>query len=199
MDGLVNISSYWTFSDVFEEGTLLPVPFHGGFGLLTIGGTPKPAYRAFQLLHGTGAERYPVTGANSGDCLGDVGVLATTLRAPNATGGRSVRVFVWNHPPTFGKDPMGPCNVTVKFHHGSGMASHQTGAKAPAQARMARIDTEHANPMAAWTAMGSPTYPTEAQLAELEAASELTWADVAMAAGALSASVPAHGLVVYDL
>ena len=43
------------------------------------------------------------------------------------------------------------------------------------------------------------TYPTEAQLAELEAASELTWADVAMTAGALSASVPAHGLVVYDL
>jgi xylan 1,4-beta-xylosidase len=97
MDGLLNVSSYWTFSDVFEEGSLLPVPFHGGFGLLTVGGTPKPSYRAFQLLHGTGTERHPVKSASSSDCLGDVGVLATTLSsAANASEARTMRVFVWN-------------------------------------------------------------------------------------------------------
>ena len=57
MDGIVDISSYWTFSDVFEEGGMLPGPCHGGFGLLNVHGTPKPAYRAFQLLHGAGEQR----------------------------------------------------------------------------------------------------------------------------------------------
>src|SRR5204862_464451 len=48
--GLVECYAWWTFSDLFEEEFLSPVPFHGGFGLLTIHGIPKPAYRAFELL-----------------------------------------------------------------------------------------------------------------------------------------------------
>ena len=52
--------SYWTFSDVFEEGGKLPSAFHGGFGLLTVYGTPKPAYRALQLLHEAGGQRLAV-------------------------------------------------------------------------------------------------------------------------------------------
>jgi xylan 1,4-beta-xylosidase len=39
---MADISSYWVFSDVFEEGGILPGPFHGGFGLMTVHGTPKP-------------------------------------------------------------------------------------------------------------------------------------------------------------
>jgi hypothetical protein len=62
MDGLVDMSSYWVFSDVFEEGGVLPGPYHGGFGLMNIYGIPKPAYRAFELLHGAGATRHHVDG-----------------------------------------------------------------------------------------------------------------------------------------
>jgi hypothetical protein len=47
---------------VFEEGGILPGPFHGGFGLMTVHGTPKPAYRAFELLHGAGMQRLAVDG-----------------------------------------------------------------------------------------------------------------------------------------
>ncbi|HVC30248.1 MAG TPA: hypothetical protein VND24_03605, partial [Steroidobacteraceae bacterium] len=36
-----------------------------------------------------------------------------------------------------------------------------------------RIDAEHANPLAAWLALGSPDSPTPAQLAGLRAAAEL--------------------------
>ena len=218
MDGLLNASSYWTFSDVFEEGTLLPVPFHGGFGLLTVGGTPKPSYRAFQLLHGTGTERYdsaPAKGASSSDCLGNVGVLATTLSsAANASDARTMRVFVWNHPPTFAESPSAPCNVTVEFGAGGGSFGDRDPANGtrdgasdgasdgatPIRTRMARVDVGHANPMAAWTAMGSPTYPSPSQLAELETASELVWENVEQAGTpSLTAVVPAHGLVIYDL
>src|SRR2546423_3707632 len=40
-DGLVQDMSYWTFSDVFEEGGVVKTPFYGGFGLLAAGGIPK--------------------------------------------------------------------------------------------------------------------------------------------------------------
>ena len=33
--------SYWTFSDIFEEGGMPYKPFHGGFGLLNLQGIPK--------------------------------------------------------------------------------------------------------------------------------------------------------------
>lgn len=49
--------SWWTFSDIFEEGGLWSTPFGGPqqWGLLDIYGVPKPSYRAFQLLHRSGA------------------------------------------------------------------------------------------------------------------------------------------------
>src|SRR6201987_492769 len=56
-DGLVDIMSYWTFSDVFEEQGVVKTPFYGGFGLIAAGGIPKPAFNAFALLHGLGEQR----------------------------------------------------------------------------------------------------------------------------------------------
>jgi hypothetical protein len=34
-----------TFSDIFEEGGFESVPFHQGFGMMTIHKVPKPVYR----------------------------------------------------------------------------------------------------------------------------------------------------------
>ena len=51
---LVQGYSFWTFSDIFEENYFPSVPFHGGFGLLTLHGIAKPTYRAFELLHKLG-------------------------------------------------------------------------------------------------------------------------------------------------
>lgn len=48
---------YSSFTDIFEEGGFDSTPFHQGFGVQTIYNIPKPAYRAFQLLHATGDER----------------------------------------------------------------------------------------------------------------------------------------------
>ena len=55
--------SYWTFSDIFEEGGMPYKPFHGGFGLLNLHVIPKASYRAFQLLNKLGDERYVRAGA----------------------------------------------------------------------------------------------------------------------------------------
>src|SRR6202034_4752893 len=56
-DGLVDILSYWTFSDVFEEQGVVKQPFYGGYGLVAEDGLPKPAFNAFKVLHHLGTER----------------------------------------------------------------------------------------------------------------------------------------------
>src|SRR5205807_6793348 len=60
--GLVAAYSFWTFSDIFEEHYFPSLPFHGGFGLLNLHGIPKPAYRAFEILHALGGRRLRVHG-----------------------------------------------------------------------------------------------------------------------------------------
>ncbi len=66
-DGLTEMMSYWTFSDVFEEQGVIKTPFYGGFGIVGEDGIPKPAFDAFELLHALGTERLPMLG---GRCAG---------------------------------------------------------------------------------------------------------------------------------
>src|SRR5271154_780786 len=56
-DGMVQMLSFWTFSDVFEEGGPIPQPFEGQFGLRAKGGINKPSYYGFELLHELGDQR----------------------------------------------------------------------------------------------------------------------------------------------
>lgn len=51
-------SSVWCFSDIFEELHMFNEEFHGGFGLLTHHGIPKPSYYALRMLNEVGDERY---------------------------------------------------------------------------------------------------------------------------------------------
>jgi len=56
-DGLVDMLSYWTFDDVFEETGPAKEPFYGGFGLIAAGGIKKPSYYGYAMLHKLGSER----------------------------------------------------------------------------------------------------------------------------------------------
>src|SRR5438045_3004662 len=56
-DGLVDMMSFWTFSDVFEENGPISQPFEGHFGLIAEGGIKKPSYNGFALLHKLGSQR----------------------------------------------------------------------------------------------------------------------------------------------
>jgi xylan 1,4-beta-xylosidase len=49
--GLLQGMSYWTYTDLFEEGGPPTAAFEGGFGLLNPQGIRKPAYFAFKYLH----------------------------------------------------------------------------------------------------------------------------------------------------
>jgi xylan 1,4-beta-xylosidase len=146
-NGLVQGYSYWTFSDIFEENYFPSVPFQGGFGLLNIYGVPKPAYRAYELLHGLGTNMLPVEGAHPTVDVWVVRsdrsatVLLTNFALPrHAIATETIRVELRNTP--------SPMSVSIR-----------------------RIDADHANAKKRWQEMGSPKYLDPALVAELETAS----------------------------
>ena len=159
--GVVDALGYWAFSDIFEEVTQPDNPFSGSFGLQTIHGIKKPAYRLLEVLHEVGTTRLPltVTGASAG--VGGIVV----------TGGRrgGLDVLLFNHsvpsgtegvPPT----PAQPARLTIVLR---GLPAEG------ARARIRRIDADHANPYRRWVELGSPEYPSRRQLRSIAEASEL--------------------------
>lgn len=148
-DAFVDGYSFWTFTDIFEENYFPSVPFHGGFGLLNLHGIPKPAYRAFQLLHALGSELLPVAGSHE------------TVNAWVVRKGRSVTVFLTNHAQP--RHDIVTQLVEVSL----------TDAPAPLAAYIERIDEDHANPRRHWREMGEPEYPSRSQVEQLEASSRL--------------------------
>lgn len=150
VEPFVDCYSYWTFSDLFEENYFPSVPFHGGFGLLNIYGIPKPAYRAYQLLHRLGTERLPVTGHHD------------TVDTWVIRDGSRVTVLLTNF--AFPRHDIATEEVQVLLHK----------APAPHAAVIERIDDAHANARKLWHALGEPTYPDALQLTRLEEASSLT-------------------------
>lgn len=145
-DGLVRSMSYWTFSDVFEEGGVAKSPFHGGFGLIAAGGIPKASFNDFRLLHMLGDERL----AESSDS-------ALVTRRADGT----LAVAVWNYAPP---GPGGAMRTyQLEFRHVQG-AHH---------ARMWLVDRDHGSALTAWKAMGEPRFPTFEQRRVLLHAAEL--------------------------
>lgn len=50
IESYVTGTSFWCFSDIFEEMNQSKIEFHGGFGLQTIHGIKKPSYYALKFL-----------------------------------------------------------------------------------------------------------------------------------------------------
>jgi xylan 1,4-beta-xylosidase len=145
-DGLTEMMSYWTFSDVFEEQGVVKTPFYGGFGLLAERSIPKAAFNDFDLLHQLGDVRLDV---NSDSAL--------VTRRSNG----SVAIAVWN---LFLPEETGsPKTVTLHF---KGFGSTHS-------ARITVVDNEHGSPLPAWNKMARPASPTLAQIETLRRAAAL--------------------------
>jgi xylan 1,4-beta-xylosidase len=171
-DGKVNLMSYWTFSDVFEEQGVVKTPFYGGYGIIAERGIPKPAFRAFEILHNLGDERLA---APQNDVLvtrrkdGSLVIALWNLVEPEATGPDK----------TFALDIKGAAGT---------------------QATIRRVDAAHGDTLAAWKQMGSPRYLTEAQIAALKKASEIGPPESASLRGSqLTVTVPPKGLAVVEI
>jgi xylan 1,4-beta-xylosidase len=148
-NGLVQGYSYWTFSDIFEENYFSSVPFHGGFGLLNIHGIAKPAYRAYELLHGLGTELIHLEGVHS------------TVDAWLVRGARWATLVLTNY--SLPRHLIATESVSISLKD----------AGAAAAVTIQRIDLEHANAKRRWEQLGRPEYLTGSMVAELDAASRL--------------------------
>jgi xylan 1,4-beta-xylosidase len=139
-DGHVTMMSFWTFSDVFEEGGPIPKPFEGQFGLRAKGGINKPSYYGFALLHQLGDRRLANPSNN---------VIVTT----NAAGG--LVVAAWN--------------LVDPGLHGATRTMQLTfqGVPADANVSLQRVDSQHGNVLPRYAAMGKPLDPTPVQVEQL--------------------------------
>jgi xylan 1,4-beta-xylosidase len=149
--GLVEGYSYWTFTDIFEEGGMPHVPFHGGFGLLNLQGIPKASYRAFQLLHKLGNKLY-TTKLNDG---------TVDIYAVNNEESSCIQILAVNHQSLM--QAISAEDVTVYLKNLPGFAG----------AEVERIDENHANAIRRWYELGSPDYPPPEVMYDILAASYL--------------------------
>jgi xylan 1,4-beta-xylosidase len=171
-DGKVDLMSFWTFSDVFEEGGVAPSPFYGGFGLIAPWGIKKSSYYSFSLLHKLGDTRLANAAEN---------VIVT--RRKNG----ELAVAVWNLVPP--DQPGSPHTFTLEFQDAK---IHR--------AAISRVDDTHGDTLAAYARMGSPQYPTEAQVRELNRESALPPPEsVAVKNNKLTLTLPVNGFALLEL
>lgn len=172
-DGLVDMMSFWTFSDVFEEDGPKREPFDGGFGLIAMGGIKKPSYSAFALLHKLGQERI----------LQDSSDVLVTRRRDG-----SLAIAAWN---LVDPDKKGSAR-SVEFEI--------RGVRPDSEVRVRRADSEHGNTLGAYQGMGSPQYPTEAQVRELNrVADTVSIQNLRLSEGSIKLEVPVNGLVLLEV
>ena len=170
-DGLADMMSYWTFSDVFEEQGVVRWPFYGGFGLIAAGGIPKPAFNAFKMLHELGVERLD---ADSDHAL-------VTRRTDG-----SLVIALWNYV-SAGETGL-PTTIVLRLP------------RAARSARVVRLDADHGDVGGEYARMGSPQYPTPAQLDVLIKASALPAAeDLAIVGERVSVTLPPNGLATVEV
>ncbi len=166
--GTVDSLAYWAFTDVFEEGGAGDELFHGGFGLLTLPGIPKPTYHAYRMLNALGDE------------LLERGENHVVTRHTDT--GR-LSVLIHHYPEEE------PKSVPASFDDRSmADATEAKGTPRDVHVRLERLDPGaafevetlepgHGDALAAWRDLGAPGAPTRQELDHLDRrarATELT-------------------------
>jgi xylan 1,4-beta-xylosidase len=153
--GLLNSYSFWTFTDVFEEGGPPAIPFSGLYGLLNFHGLKKPAYHAFHWYARLYDNEIP---------SGDGPLLATRSKKG------SLRFITWNLNEVLKTDFTGG-DWTLDEKARSETILLQ-GLKGRFRVQGFCIDGKKGNAYRAWQKMGSPQYLKENARNRLQKAAE---------------------------
>ena len=145
-DGSVQMLSFWTFSDVFDEDGPSRGPLTGGFGLRAYGGINKPSYYDFALLHQLGVERLENPSHDA-------------IVTRTAQGG--LAIALWNLVDPGVKGTSKTLRLEIR------------GVPADALVAIEQVDDQHGNVLPVYHSMGSPRYPTPEQVARMNAATAL--------------------------
>jgi len=150
IEDYVTGSSIWCFSDIFEELHPFPEEFHGGFGMLSQSGIPKPIYHAMKLLGEVGEKRYILPGALDGEIgmaafRGDTGIQTVLFRQKM----KNLEL------------PAQTATVAIAVD------------KQPSSVTVRKITEEHGNPLKLWEDVGSNPDLTPAEAADITKRSEV--------------------------
>ncbi|WP_433559365.1 GH39 family glycosyl hydrolase [Pseudonocardia xinjiangensis] len=144
---LADSISYWTFTDVFEEGGAGLGPFHGGFGIVNEAGIHKPTFHAFRMLEQLG-DRLLLAAAD--------GVVTQDSRTS------AVSALFFNYPDDMAMKSPGSANSYSATRALAGVGPnrrirHSIGELLPGRTFLVEImDWEHGNVAEAWYNLGSP-------------------------------------------
>ena len=163
--GLAEMMSYWTFSNVFEEGGVPTGIFNETFGMLDQWGIPRPSLHAFAFLHKLGEQQLQ---SSEGPVL-----------ATKRTDG-SAAILAWNLIPAAEAAAVANGNPMAA----GGGANHAIGASRALNLRLNglrgrkqilvhEVNAEAGTAQPTWKAMGSPKYPSQDQIKQLRASAEL--------------------------
>ena len=142
-------SSIWCFTDIFEELHPFPQEFHGGFGMLTQHGIPKPVFYAMKLL------------ADAPDTRIDLGMEAfdAEIGAAAFEGNGETHVILF-------RQKMKQLDLP-----GEEAVIRLACPVRPAGVTLRRVDETHGNPLKLWEEMGRPESLNRAEVETLKAQS----------------------------
>lgn len=155
---LVDSISYWTFTDVFEEGGGGIGPFHGGFGFVNEQGIHKPTFHAMAMLNR----------------LGDRLVLRTDHGVITRAGDDAIAAVFFNYPESMGQRSVGSANshtdaTRLAAEGPERRIAHSVAGLTPGDAYLIEIlDAEHGDVAAAWHTLGEPLNLSRQQVVDLK-------------------------------
>ncbi|MFF3559646.1 beta-xylosidase [Streptomyces sp. NPDC002574] len=167
--GLVDSLAYWVFTDVFEEEGAGDTAFHGGFGMLTLQGVPKPVFHVYRMLHRLGGELLART----------EGAVVTRDSSDG-----SLSALAYHYPPEVIQAPPGSfgsrevAEQTLATGEPRLLKVELTGLRPGAAVAVTTMDHTHGNALAAWRGMGAPEPLTREQTAALREAAHATGHEV---------------------
>lgn len=150
IEDIVDGDSIWCYSDIFEELHQFKEPFHGGYGMLTYTGIPKPVFYGMRMLAQAEENRILLDEEQFTEVEG---------AAFEGTAEKQILLFRQNTRQIEAEKEK--VNLHIEL------------SKAPKQVYLQRIDETHCNPRKIWEEMGSPNDLTQKEVEEISRASDM--------------------------
>lgn len=150
IEDIVDGNSIWCYSDIFEELHQFKEPFHGGYGMVTYTGIPKPVFYGMRMLAQAEENRILLDESQF-----------TEVEAAAFEGDREKQVILFRQNIIQSEAEPEPVKLSIEL------------AEQPQRVFLQRIDEGHCNPRKIWEEMGSPNDLNRAEVEYILKASDM--------------------------
>jgi xylan 1,4-beta-xylosidase len=157
--GSVDSLSYWTFTDIFEEGGAGDTIFHGGFGMINLQGVVKPVFHAYRFLNLLGDE---LVGKFSG------GVITRDSKT------KKISALAFHYPPEMPQTVLASFESRDKAYETLALGKPDqlqieiSHLKPNAKILVETVDKQNGNALAIWEILGKPDNVSREQIKFLQ-------------------------------